>query len=184
MSAVQSKMVPLGTKAPDFTLRDVISERNLSLNDLKSDIATVIMFICNHCPYVKLIYRHLSVLSAEYKEKGISFIAINSNNYMAYPDDAPDKMKELASELKFTFPYLIDESQSVARAYHAECTPDFFVYDRSLTLIYRGQYDDARPNNGVEVTGKDLRSALDSVLNNQQVSTQQIPSIGCNIKWK
>lgn len=183
MAAVQSKMVPLGTKASEFRLLDTISEKYLSLSELKSESATVIMFICNHCPYVKLIYHHLAIIAADYSKKGISFIAINSNNYRVYTDDAPDKMKELAENLKFTFPYLLDETQEVAKDYQAECTPDFFVYDYSLSLVYRGQYDNARPNNGVEVTGKDLIAALDSILNDQPVAAVQIPALGCNIKW-
>jgi thiol-disulfide isomerase/thioredoxin len=184
MSAVQSKMVPLGTKAPNFNLPDVISGRNVSLEEIKSDKATVIMFICNHCPYVINIYDHLAKLSSEYIKKGIAFVGINSNNYIAYPDDAPDKMKEVAERLGYEFPYLIDETQEVAKAYQAECTPDFFVYDKDLKLIYRGQYDDSRPGNGIPVTGKDLKAALDAVIEGREVPKEQIPSIGCNIKWK
>ena len=184
MSATLSKMVDLGTPAPDFNLKDAISGEYVTLNGMKSEIATVIMFICNHCPYVKHIYHDLSDLAKEYIPKGISFAAINSNNYLAYPDDSPEKMKDLAIELGFTFPYLVDESQDVAKSYQATCTPDFFVYDKNLKLVYRGQFDDSRPGNGKPVTGKDLRNALESLLNGGEVNKEQIPSIGCNIKWK
>ena len=184
MSAVQSRMVPLGTKAPDFNLVDAVSGKNVSLDDIKSDKATVIMFICNHCPYVIHIYEHLAKLSSEYIKKGITFAGINSNNYAVYTDDSPAKMKHLAEKLGYEFPYLVDETQNVAKEYQAECTPDFFVYDKDMKLIYRGQYDSSRPGNGVSVTGSDLIAALDAVLEGGEVQTEQIPSIGCNIKWK
>ncbi len=184
MSAVQSRMVPLGTSAPHFTLPDAVSGKLISLSDIKSDKATVIMFICNHCPYVINIRKHLAKLSSEYMQKGIAFAGINSNNFIAYPDDAPDKMKIMAESLGYKFPYLIDETQEVARAYQAECTPDFFVYDKNLKLIYRGQYDASRPGNGIAVTGSDLKRALDTVLEGREIPQEQIPSIGCNIKWK
>jgi len=184
MAATLSKMVPLGTFAPDFNLPDSISGKYFSLNDIKSDIAVVIMFICNHCPYVKHIYKELSDFAKEFIPKCISFAAINSNNYQAYPDDSPEKMKELAIELGFAFPYLVDETQEVAKAYQATCTPDFFVYDKELKLVYRGQFDDSRPGNGKPVTGKDIRLALDALLKGEQVNQEQIPSIGCNIKCK
>lgn len=184
MSAVQSKMVPLGTQAPDFKLPDVISGREVSLSGIKSDKATVVMFICNHCPYVINIYEHLAKMTSEYMKKGISFVGINSNNFIVYTDDAPDKMRDVAKRLRYEFPYLVDESQAVAKAYQAECTPDFFVYDKDLKLIYRGQYDASRPGNGVPVTGSDLKAALDAVIEGKPVSKEQIPSVGCNIKWK
>jgi len=184
MSAVRSRMVPLGTSAPYFKLPDVISGKEISLYDIKSDKATVIMFICNHCPYVKNMYEHLAKLTSEYMKKGISFAGINSNNFIAYPDDAPDKMKEVAERLGYEFPYLVDETQEVAKAYQAECTPDFFVYDKDLILVYRGQYDSSRPGNGIPVTGSDLKAALDAILEGRDVPKEQIPSVGCNIKWK
>jgi thiol-disulfide isomerase/thioredoxin len=177
-------MVPLGTPASDFNLYNVVSDKNISLNDIKSDKATVIMFICNHCPYVINIYEHLAKFTSEYMQKGIGFAGINSNNFAVYTDDAPDKMKMVALQLGYEFPYLVDESQEVAKAYQAECTPDFFVYDKDLKLIYRGQYDSSRPGNGVLVTGRDLKAVLDAVLDGRSVPHGQIPSLGCNIKWK
>ncbi len=184
MSAVQSRMVALGTPAPEFNLLDVVSGKNIALSDIKSDKATVIMFICNHCPYVINLYEHLAEFTAEYMEKGISFVAINSNNYLVYTDDAPDKMKQVAQRLGYKFPYLVDDTQEVAKSFQAECTPDFFVYDSNLKLIYRGQYDSSRPGNGIPVNATDLKNALDAVLDGREVSSKQVPSIGCNIKWK
>ncbi len=184
MSATPSAMIKLGTKAPQFELPDVTSGKNLKLKELKSDKATVVMFICNHCPYVKHIISALSKVGEEYKLKGISFVAISSNDVKNYPEDSPANMKKFAEENKFTFPYLYDETQAVAKAYHAECTPDIFVYDNGLRLVYRGQFDDSRPGNGVPVSGKDLRSALDSIIEDKPVNPDQTPSIGCNIKWK
>ena len=142
------------------------------------------MFLCNHCPYVKHIYYHLAHLTPKYQDHGVSFIGINSNNFLAYPDDSPEKMKNLALELGYKFPYLIDEIQEVAKAYNATCTPDFFVYDSAMKLVYRGQYDNSRPNNGIPVTGNDLKSALDAIISNTPINPDQIPSLGCNIKWK
>jgi len=152
MAATPSAMIDLGIDAPKFNLPDVVSGNMLSLNRLKSDKATVIMFICNHCPYVKHIFNELVKLTNEYSKKGITFISISSNDVVNYPEDSPEKMKELAIELGFSFPYLYDESQDVARAYQAECTPDFFVYDKDLKLVYRGQFDDSRPGNNIPVT--------------------------------
>lgn len=184
MAATPSKMIPLGTKAPDFKLPDTVSGKTLTLTDLKSKKATVIMFICNHCPYVKHVNHELVRLANDYLPKGVSFIAISSNDVAQYPDDAPDKMKEVAKQLGYPFPYLFDESQDVARAYDAACTPDIYVFDKDLKLTYRGQLDDSRPANEVPVTGKDLRAVLENLLNGKPVSTDQKPSIGCNIKWK
>ncbi|NIP31145.1 MAG: redoxin domain-containing protein [Candidatus Dadabacteria bacterium] len=184
MALTPSTMIPLGISAPDFNLFDVISGKHLTLNDLKSDIATVIMFICNHCPYVKHIQRGLVELTNDYTPKGISFIAINSNDVKNYPDDSPERMKEVAEQLGYNFPYLFDETQEVAKSYDAACTPDFFIYDKELKLVYRGQMDDSRPGNGKPVTGKDIRDVLDNIINGVPVSENQIPSIGCNIKWK
>lgn len=184
MAATPSAMVELGTTAPHFNLPDAISGRSMDLNGLKSKHATVIMFICNHCPYVKHILPELVKLTNEYLAKGVSFIAINSNDITAYPEDSPEKMKEAAQTLGFAFPYLYDETQEVAKAYHAECTPDFFVYNKEMKLVYRGQFDDSRPKNDLPVTGNDLRNALDNILGGKEVDPNQKPSIGCNIKWK
>lgn len=177
-------MIPLGSEAPDFRLPDVVSGSELSLGDLKSDVATVLMFICNHCPYVKHLQDGLVEVADDYIPKGVSFIAINSNDVENYPDDSPEKMKKVAEEKGYSFPYLFDETQEVARAYDAACTPDFFVYDQGLKCVYRGQFDDSRPGNGKPVTGKDMRMALDSIIAGQAIGWEQIPSIGCNIKWK
>ena len=184
MADTPSKMVPLGMIAPDFVLPDTISGENKSLTNLKSEKATVIMFICNHCPFVKHVQQHLVRLAREYQAKGISFVAISSNDVEKYPDDSPQRMKEVAQELGYPFPYLYDESQEVARAYDAACTPDFYVFDKNLKLVYRGQMDASRPGNNIPVTGKDLREALDNILQGKPVSEDQRPSIGCNIKWK
>lgn len=179
-----STMIPLGSEAPDFRLPDAVSGSELSLGDLRSDVATVLMFICNHCPYVKHLQDGLVEVADEYIPRGVSFIAINSNDVENYPDDSPGRMKEVAEEKGYSFPYLFDETQEIAKAYDAACTPDFFVYDRDLKCIYRGQFDDSRPGNGKPVTGKDMRMALDSIIAGQAIEWEQIPSIGCNIKWK
>ncbi len=184
MAATPSNMTPLGTLAPDFTLPDTASGRDMSLAGLRSDRATVVMFICNHCPFVKHVQHELAQLAADYQPQGVAFAAINSNDAASYPADAPDKMKALAGALGFTFPYLYDETQAVARAYQAACTPDIFIYDGDLKLAYRGQLDDSRPGNGLPVTGRDVRQALDALLAGQPVDPNQRPSIGCNIKWK
>jgi peroxiredoxin len=177
-------MFPLGAKAPSFTLPDVVSGKNVSLDELKSEIATVIMFICNHCPFVKHVQNQLVKLANDYIPKGISFIAINANDVEKYPEDSPEKMKEVAQKLGYPFPYLFDETQEVAKAYQAACTPDFYIFDRDLKCVYRGQLDDSRPSNDIPVTGESIRSALDSLLRNEPVTVEQKPSIGCNIKWK
>lgn len=182
--AATSKMIELGTPAKNFELINAVSEERLSLDDIKSDKATVIMFICNHCPYVIHILDGLVKLTNEYMDKGISFAAISSNDVINYPEDSVDKMKEMALKKNFKFPYLYDETQQVARFYGAECTPDIFVFDKDLKLVYRGQFDDSRPKNDIPVTGKDLRNALDSILKGVPVDQNQIPSIGCSIKWK
>jgi peroxiredoxin len=184
MAAVPSTMMPLGTIAPDFKLPDTVSGKIFSLNDLKSDKATLVMFICNHCKYVKHIHSELVKISNEFGVKGLSVIAISSNDVVNYPEDAPDLMKEQAIHSGYTFPYLYDETQEVAKAYDAACTPDFFMFDGSLKLVYRGQFDDSRPSNGLPVTGKDLRAAIEAALAGKAVNPQQTPSIGCNIKWK
>jgi thiol-disulfide isomerase/thioredoxin len=184
MARTPSTMVALGTKAPDFTLTDTISGKNISLEDVKRNIATVIMFICNHCPFVKHINAELVELANEYNNKGVGFVAINSNDVINHPHDSPELMTQVAKELNYPFTYLYDESQDVAKAYDAACTPDFFIYDKHLKLVYRGQLDDSRPGNEIPVTGKDIRHALDCLINAQPLPELQRPSIGCNIKWK
>jgi peroxiredoxin len=184
MAATPSTMMPLGTIAPDFTLLNTVTGEMVNLQDLKSDVATLVMFICNHCPYVKHIDAQLVKLANDYQSKGVSVIAISSNDVENYPDDSPEKMKEVAQQLGYPFPYLYDKTQEVAKSYQAACTPDFFLFDKDLKCVYRGQLDGSRPKNDVTVTGEDMRAALDAVLAGQQVNPEQIPSIGCNIKWK
>lgn len=185
MAYTESNMLPLGTTAPDFTLPDPVSGRDLSLRDLASDKATVVMFICNHCPYVLYVNPEIVRLSREYQAKGVAFVAINSNDTDAYPEDGPDKMREQAQSVGYPFPYLFDASQDVARRYDAACTPDFYVFDQDLKLYYRGQLDSSRPKrNPVPTTGEDLRAALEAVLAGQPAPVVQRPSGGCNIKWK
>jgi thiol-disulfide isomerase/thioredoxin len=177
-------MMPLRTEAPTFTLPDVVSGTTMSLEELKSDTATVVMFICNHCPYVKHVQEGLVTLANDYIPQGVSFVAINSNDAESYPEDSPERMKQEAGRYGYPFPYLYDESQDVARAYQAACTPDFYIFDGDLKLAYRGQLDGSRPNNGVPVTGHDIRAALDAILSGVAISPDQKPSIGCNIKWR
>lgn len=184
MARTPSNMIPLGTVAPDFTLPDTISGNTVSLQDLKSDKATLIMFICNHCPFVKHMDEQLVALAKDYQAKGVSIIAISSNDVDNYPQDSPELMTREAAKLGYTFPYLYDESQAVAKAYDAACTPDFYVFDKDLKCAYRGQLDNSRPGNGLPVTGADLRAALDEILEGKEVSAPQIPSLGCGIKWK
>jgi peroxiredoxin len=184
MAAVHSTMLELGTEAPDFNLPDTISGRNYNKDGFKGNKALLVMFICNHCPYVKLIKEALVEYAADYMPKGVGIVAISSNDVKNYQDDSPEKMKEDGEKFGYPFPYLYDESQEVAKAYKAACTPDFFLFDENHRLEYRGQFDDARPKNGIEPTGKDLREATDKVLAGEAVPEDQIPSIGCNIKWK
>ena len=184
MSATLSTMIPLGSLAPTFSLFDTVSDKKRSLQDLKSDKATVIFFICNHCPFVVHINKELVKLANDYMPKGISFIAISSNDVENYPADAPSEMSKIAEKERYPFPYLYDETQETAKAYKAVCTPDFFVFDNDLKCRYRGQLDNSRPSNGLPVTGKDIRNALDCLLEQKAVSENQLPSIGCNIKWK
>ncbi|MGB0839127.1 MAG: thioredoxin family protein [Chitinophagales bacterium] len=185
MPALTTIPIPLGFAAPDFTLPDTVSGTDKNLyQDLKGAKATVMMFICNHCPFVKHINQGLVSLAKDYQDKGINFVAISSNNVAKYPADAPELMTVLAKEEGFTFPYLYDETQEVAAAYKAVCTPDFSIFDSNLHCVYRGQLDDARPGNGQPVTGADMRAALDSILAGEKVSEAQKPSIGCSIKWK
>ena len=190
MPETPSTMIPLGSKAPAFSLPDTVSGKMVTPAlktttgcDQRSN-AMVIMFICNHCPFVKHVNKELVKLANDYIPKGISFIAISSNDIINHPEDSPEKMKTTAKELGYPFPYLYDESQEVARAYDAACTPDFFIYDKDLKLAYRGQLDDSRPSNGIPVTGKDIRAALELLLCGKPVPATQKPSIGCNIKWR
>jgi peroxiredoxin len=176
-------MLPLGTVAPAFSLPDVVSGKTVSLTDFASAKATLVMFICNHCPYVKHVRQGLADLCRDYQARGVACIGISSNDVANYPDDSPEKMKQEAAAAGYTFPYLFDETQAVAAAYQAACTPDFYVFDGQKKLVYRGQMDDSRPGNGVPVTGRDLRAALDAVLAGEPVSPEQRPSLGCNIKW-
>ena len=185
MAATKSVMMPLGTKAPDFNLPDTITGANYSLQDLKGEKGTVIMFICNHCPYVLHVKQQLIDIAGEYSRKGIHFIAISANDIKNYPQDAPDKMKQLMGEWGNPFAaYLYDETQNVAKAYQAACTPDFFVFDSDLKCVYRGRLDGSTPKNNEPLTGNDLRNALDNLLLGRPINPKQIPSIGCNIKWK
>jgi len=184
MAATPSTMMPLGTIAPSFQLLDTVSGKTLSLAELKGEKATLVMFICNHCPYVLHINDELVQMAKGYQPKGVSFIAISSNDVENYPQDGPELMKIHAKKLGYQFPYLYDESQEVAKAYEAACTPDLFLFDHELKCVYRGQLDDSRPNSDIPVTGRDLRSALEAFLSGQEISDEQIPSIGCNIKWK
>jgi len=184
MALTESKMLALGTEAPDFSLPDTVSDKMVSLNDIKSDIATVVIFSCNHCPYVIHVNEEIVNVAKEYQATGVSFVAISCNDVERYPADSPEKMKTFAEESGYTFPYLYDETQEVAKAYDAACTPDFYVFDGNMRLVYRGQLDDARPGNETPLTGKDLRAALDAVLVNRPVNPMQRPSSGCGIKWK
>ena len=179
-------MLPLGTVAPDFSLPEPATGRTLGLAEIAADArATVVMFLCNHCPYVLYVNPEIVRIVDEYGPKGVHFVGINSNDAVNYPDDAPEKMPEHAHSVGYLFPYLYDESQAVARAYDAACTPDFYVFDDRLRLAYRGQLDESRPKrNPVAPTGRDLRAALDAVLDGLPASAAQWPSGGCNIKWK
>ncbi|WJJ95959.1 thioredoxin family protein [Algibacter luteus] len=184
MARTPSNMLPLGTKAPNFSIIDSISNKVLCLDDLKGIKGTVIMFICNHCPFVIHVNSELVKVANTYADKGISFVAISSNDAINYPQDSPEKMKIHAKNEGYPFPYLYDETQEVAQAYDAACTPDLYVFDDKLELVYRGQLDDSRPGNGIPLTGKDLRHALDCLIEGKENKTEQKPSIGCNIKWK
>ena len=184
MVKTASIMLPLGTQAPDFTLQDTISSHTISLPKKNHYKATVIIFICNHCPFVKHISQELIRVANDYNPHNVAFIAINSNDTSAYPDDAPEQMKAIGETQNYPFPYLFDETQEVARAYQAACTPDFFVFNADLCLSYRGQFDDSRPGNNIPQDGLSLRTALDCIINNMPIPEPQKPSIGCNIKWK
>lgn len=177
-------MLALGTAAPDFSLPDVVSGQTVSLRDFDGKKALLVMFICRHCPYVKHVQHELARLGRDYADKPLGIVAISSNDAENYPEDAPESLKGMAVQLGFRFPYLYDESQEVARAYDAACTPDFFLFDENRRLVYRGQLDGSRPGNGVPVTGRDLRNAIEAVLAGAPVDSNQKPSLGCNIKWK
>lgn len=183
MAQTLSTMLELGTKAPDFRLPDT-NGKIVSRDDFKSATALLVMFVCNHCPYVKHIQAGLVQLAKDYQPKGVAIVAISSNDVDKYPDDSPAKMQEEARAAGYTFPYLFDASQTVAKAYRAACTPDFFLFDKHHKLAYRGQFDAARPKNSEPVTGKHMRAALDALLAGRTPSADQVPSVGCNIKWK
>lgn len=182
--AVESTMLELGTVAPPFSLPDSVSGKSVSLEEYQGKKGLLVVFISNHCPYVKLLKKELARYASDYQAKGIGVVAIGSNDVENYPDDSPEKMKEDAKEFGYTFPYLFDESQEVAKAYKAACTPDFFLFDEKMKLYYRGQFDDARPKNEIPPTGRDLREATDLLLDGKAAPELQKPSIGCNIKWK
>lgn len=184
MARTESTMLALGTKAPAFSLTDVISGKTISLDSPGQSIATVIMFICNHCPFVKHVNPELTRLARDYMPQHVRFIAINSNDIENYPDDSPEHMKETAQSVGYPFPYVFDETQEVAKAYQAACTPDFFIFDNTLSLVYRGQLDDSRPGNQIALTGISIRTALDCIIAGKAISATQKPSLGCNIKWK
>ncbi|SHK20718.1 AhpC/TSA family protein [Reichenbachiella agariperforans] len=184
MARTESNMMPLGTVAPKFNLPDTVSGKELSFDAIKSDKGTVVMFICNHCPYVIHVQEEIVRMAKEYGEQGLSFVAISANDVVNYPEDAPDKMTEHARKYNFDFPYLYDESQEIAKAYQAACTPDFFVFDGQDKCVYRGRMDASTPGNGQVVTGEELRMALDDLVKNLPIDREQHPSIGCGIKWK
>jgi peroxiredoxin len=184
MPPVPSTMLELGTEAPDFRLPDAVTGRTVARDDFRDASALLVMFICNHCPFVKHVREELARLGREYGERGVAVVAINANDVERYPQDGPGPMKDEAETAGYPFPYLFDESQDVARAYRAACTPDFFLFDGERKLAYRGQLDGSRPGNDEPVSGRDLRAALDRVLAGESVPEEQIPSIGCGIKWK
>lgn len=184
MAKTLSSMLPLGTAAPEFELTDVTTGKNTSLQDARGAKATVVMFICAHCPYVIHVQYEIARISREYRSQGIEFVAISANDAVNYPGDSPEELKRQAAMVGFDFPYLYDETQEVAKAYQAECTPDFFVFDENLKCAYRGRLDEATPGNDKSVDGKDLRSALESIVHGKTIEGEQYPSMGCNIKWK
>lgn len=183
MVRTASTMLPLGTKAPQFKLKD-FDGRDYSLDNSRGAKGLLVVFMCNHCPYVKHVAPVLAKMADEYQAKGVGVVGVSSNDIASHPDDAPDKMKLEAAAQGYHFPYLFDADQSTAKAYHAACTPDFFLFDANLALVYRGQMDDTRPKQGVTPTGADLRAALEALVAGQQIPQPQKPSIGCNIKWK
>jgi peroxiredoxin len=184
MALTPSTMLQLGTQAPDFSLVDVVSDKVINLHTFSKKKALLVMFICKHCPFVQHIKYELAKLGKDYRHKDIGIVAISANDVKNYPDDAPAQLASMAEELDFKFPFCYDETQEVAQAYKAACTPDFFLYGKDRKLVYRGQLDDSRPGNNIPVTGRDLRAAIDAVLGGKPVSPNQKASIGCNIKWK
>ncbi|WP_088323737.1 thioredoxin family protein [Polaribacter tangerinus] len=184
MARTLSNHLPLQTKAPDFTLLNSVDNKLVSLQQLKGEKGTVIMFICNHCPFVIHVNEQLVLLANEYQQKGIQFVAISANDIEKYPEDGPNLMKKMAEKMSYPFPYLFDETQEVAKAYDAACTPDFYIFDANLQSVYHGQLDDSRPGNGKTVTGNDMRLALQNLLTNKPALEDQKPSVGCGIKWK
>src|SRR5918992_6045351 len=182
--AAESQMLPLGTEAPDFALPDVVTGETVKLTDLSEAVALLVMFICRHCPYVAHVRPGLARLGHDHTDTGLAIVAISPNDPLTYPEDAPVSLAEEAREAGYTFPYLFDETQEVAKAYTAACTPDFFLFDGDRRLVYRGQLDASRPGNGLPVTGADLRAAVAALLAGQPVPEDQRPSLGCNIKWK
>jgi peroxiredoxin len=184
MAKTLSTMLELGTPAPELNLPDVVSGRTITLASFKDDKALLVMFICRHCPFVIHVQNELTRLGVDYRGRGVGIVAISANDVATHPDDAPLHLKEMADELAFTFPFCFDETQQVAKAYKAACTPDFFLFNKEKKLVYRGQLDDSRPDNGKPVNGRDLRAAIDAVLFDRPVGADQRPSIGCNIKWK
>ncbi|MGI8960181.1 MAG: thioredoxin family protein [Bryobacteraceae bacterium] len=184
MARTESTMLALGTPAPEFQLPDVISGKTVKVGDFADSKALLVMFICRHCPFVKHVQHELARLGKDYASQSLGVVGISSNDADAYPDDSPDSLRAMATELGFNFSLCYDESQQIATAYSAACTPDFFLFDEKRRLAYRGQLDDSRPGNGKPVTGRDLRSAIDALLEGRPVSPNQTPSIGCNIKWR
>jgi peroxiredoxin len=184
MAVMQSKMIPLRTPAPPFDLPDAVTNKSVKLEDFRSAPAFVVAFICNHCPYVKHMLDGFVAFARDYAGRGVAVVAICPNDAKAYPADAPAAMAKLARAKEFPFPYLVDESQAVAKAYSAVCTPDLYLFDREGRLAYRGQFDDSRPGSGRPVTGAELRAAVDALLEGRAISGEQVPSMGCSIKWK
>jgi len=177
-------MVALGSAAPDFALRDVVTGKTVSRADVAGPKGMLAMFICRHCPFVKHVQDEVAAIGRDYAESGVGIVAISANDESTHPEDSPENLAAMARELGFSFPYLFDESQDIAKAYDAQCTPDFFLYDGGRALVYRGQLDDSRPGSGIPVTGRDLRTALDALVAGRAIPPDQRPSIGCNIKWK
>ncbi|KAF2341508.1 thioredoxin family protein [Flavobacterium tistrianum] len=184
MARTESTMLPLGTIAPDFYLKDTNSNNTFSFEDLKGSKGTLVMFICNHCPFVHHVIKEVVMIANDYRVQGIGVIAISSNDVIKYPEDSPELMADFAMENKIDFPYLYDETQEIAKAYQAACTPDFYLFDNQDRLFYRGQLDDSRPGNGIPLSGSDLRGAIDALIYNRNLKEPQKPSLGCGIKWK
>jgi peroxiredoxin len=184
MALKESNMLALGTKAPEFSLPDTVSGKQMSFRNVEGPMGTVVMFICNHCPYVIHVNPEVTRLANDYLPRGFGFVAISSNDVEKYPQDGPDEMKTFAAQNGYTFPYLYDETQEVAEAYDAACTPDFYIFDNQQNLVYRGRLDDSRPGNGIPLSGNDLRAALDDLISGKPVSDIQYPSAGCSLKWK